>query len=70
MSPQQRRIADLADTGKTSREIPDELRLSTRTIEAHLGRLSRKLGITRLMQLTEALSKSDSALTSEDASSA
>ena len=55
-----RRIADLAASGKTNIEIAAQLRLSPRTVEAHLSRAFRKLGITRRAALSQALLEPDS----------
>ena len=45
LTPQERQIAALAAEGRTNREIGALLFLSPRTIETHLGRVFRKLGI-------------------------
>ena len=47
LTPQERQIATLAAEGRTNREIGALLFLSPRTIETHLGRVFRKLGISR-----------------------
>ena len=62
LSAQERRIADLAASGKTNKEIAAQLRLSPRTVEAHLSRAFRKLGITRRAALSQALLEQDSEL--------
>jgi DNA-binding CsgD family transcriptional regulator len=46
LTPQERQIAALAGEGRTNREIGALLFLSPRTIETHLGRVFRKLGIS------------------------
>ena len=46
LTPQERQIAALAAEGRTNREIGALLFLSPRTIETHLGRVFRKLGIS------------------------
>jgi DNA-binding CsgD family transcriptional regulator len=45
LTPQERQIAALAAEGRTNREIGALLFLSPRTIETHLGRVYRKLGV-------------------------
>ncbi|MGW3151541.1 LuxR C-terminal-related transcriptional regulator [Streptomyces sp. NPDC001177] len=45
LSTRERQIADLASTGMTSREIAATLFLSVRTVDSHLGRIYRKLGV-------------------------
>lgn len=42
----ERQIARLAATGLTSRDIAAELSVSPRTVDTHLSRIYRKLGIT------------------------
>ena len=46
LTSQERQIAALAAEGRTNREIGGLLFLSPRTIETHLGRVFRKLGIS------------------------
>lgn len=55
LSAQQRRIAELAAFGATSKEIAAQLSLSPRTVDAHLSRVFRTLGITRRAGLSQAL---------------
>jgi DNA-binding CsgD family transcriptional regulator len=62
LSAQERRIADLAAAGATTRDIAAQLSLSPRTVDAHLYRIYPKLGITRRAGLSEALRQHDSAL--------
>ena len=62
LSSQERRIADLAAAGSTTREIAVQLSISPRTVDAHLYRIYPKLGITRRAGLSEALRQHDSAL--------
>ncbi len=45
LTPQERQIAALVTEGRTNREIGALLFLSPRTIETHLGRVFRKLGV-------------------------
>jgi DNA-binding CsgD family transcriptional regulator len=61
LSAQQRRIAELAAAGSTTKQIAAELSLSPRTVDSHLYRLFRKLGITRRAGLGEALRRYDAA---------
>jgi DNA-binding CsgD family transcriptional regulator len=46
LTGREREIAKLAATGRTSREIAAELTLSPRTIDTHLSRIYRKLGLS------------------------
>jgi DNA-binding CsgD family transcriptional regulator len=55
LSTQERRIADLAADGKSNKEIAAALSLAPRTVESHLHRVFRKLGITRRSALNKAL---------------
>lgn len=59
LSAQERRIADLAAGGKTSRQIAGQLSLAPRTVEAHLYRVFRKLSITKRAALSNALRQHD-----------
>jgi DNA-binding CsgD family transcriptional regulator len=61
LSAQERRIADLAANGETSKEIAAKLSLSPRTVDVHLRRTFRKLGITRRGGLSKALRDFDAA---------
>jgi DNA-binding CsgD family transcriptional regulator len=56
LSPQERRIAGLAATGLSNRQIGQQLRLSPRTVGSHLYRIFPKLDITSRGQLAERLS--------------
>ena len=48
---QQRSVAKLVGKGHTNREIADELRVSPRTVETHLGKLFSRLGFSNRTQL-------------------
>ena len=61
LSAQERRIAELAANGETSKEIAAKLSLSPRTVDVHLRRTFRKLGITRRGGLSNALRDFDAA---------
>ncbi|MBG6134715.1 ATP-binding protein [Longispora fulva] len=47
LSPREREIADLVASGRTSRQIAESLYLSARTVDTHVARVMRKLGVTR-----------------------
>ncbi|MGH9187454.1 MAG: LuxR C-terminal-related transcriptional regulator [Acidimicrobiales bacterium] len=38
-------MAELSSTGRTNREVAAALLMSPKTVEAHLGRVNRKLAI-------------------------
>ncbi len=50
------RVAELAATGSTNREIAEALFISPKTVEANLARIYRKLDIGRRAELATALS--------------
>ncbi|MEU7047523.1 helix-turn-helix transcriptional regulator [Streptomyces eurythermus] len=54
---QERRIADLAASGLTNKEIGARMHLSPRTVSSHLYRVFPKLGITSRAALRDALAK-------------
>ena len=51
LTEQERQVAEAVGRGRRNREVAAELHLSTRTVEAHLGRIYRKLGIASRSQL-------------------
>ncbi len=51
----ERRVAELVVAGLSSQAVADKLVLSKRTIDTHLGRIYRKLGITGRPRLREAM---------------
>ncbi|MCA1702270.1 MAG: LuxR C-terminal-related transcriptional regulator [Actinobacteria bacterium] len=52
LSPQEASVAQLAQAGRTNREIAQQLHLSIKTVETHLGHIYQKLGIRSRWQLT------------------
>ncbi|NEB13166.1 helix-turn-helix transcriptional regulator, partial [Streptomyces coelicoflavus] len=46
LSPREREVARLVSLGHTNREIADVLFLSPRTIEQHVAKVLRKLGVS------------------------
>jgi DNA-binding CsgD family transcriptional regulator len=57
------RIAALVGVGQTNREVAATLFMSVRTVESHLGRIYRKLGVrsrTELSRRVEANSRTES----------
>jgi len=55
LTPQERRIAELAAAGLSNRQIGDLLRVSHRTIGGHLHRIFPKLGVTSRVALRDVL---------------
>jgi ATP/maltotriose-dependent transcriptional regulator MalT len=63
LSPQELRIAQMAASGLSNREIAERLFLSHRTVGAHLYRVFPKLGIVSRSELARALTSVEPALT-------
>ncbi|HEX6523552.1 MAG TPA: AAA family ATPase [Streptosporangiaceae bacterium] len=55
LSPQELKIAEMAASGMSNREIGQQLYLSHRTVATHLYRIFPKLGITSRFQMPQAL---------------
>jgi DNA-binding CsgD family transcriptional regulator len=55
LTASERRVAELAAAGGTNREIAQTLFVTEKTVETHLGRAFRKLGITSRRQLPDVL---------------
>ncbi|MCI4066228.1 AAA family ATPase [Micromonospora sp. R77] len=55
LTPGERRIASMAAAGATNREIAEAHFVTLRTVEIHLTRVYRKLGVTGRSQLRDAL---------------
>lgn len=51
LSVREIQVVRLVASGRTNREIADELAISTRTVEAHRSRVMLKLGLTNLSEL-------------------
>lgn len=55
LTPREREVALLAARGRSSKDIGDHLGMSARTVDTHLARVYRKLGITSRSELAESL---------------
>ncbi|HEX5349012.1 MAG TPA: AAA family ATPase [Pseudonocardiaceae bacterium] len=53
LSPQEASVVRLAQAGRSNRQIAQQLHLSIKTVETHLGHVYRKLGIRNRWQLPE-----------------
>ena len=51
LTPSEERVAEIAATGKTNRDVASALFISPKTVEANLGRVYRKLGINSRAEL-------------------
>ena len=56
----ERRVAELAATGLTNREVAAQAFMSPKTVEANLARVYRKLGIRSRAELGARLASADS----------
>jgi len=55
LTASERRVCDLAATGRSNREIAQELFVTPKTVENHLGRAYGKLGIGSREALADVL---------------
>ena len=55
LTPNEQRVAELAVRGASNKEIAAELGRSVKTVEGHLWKAFRKLGIDSREQLAEVL---------------
>jgi DNA-binding CsgD family transcriptional regulator/tetratricopeptide (TPR) repeat protein len=58
LTPSERRVAEIAATGPTNREIAQALFVTQRTVEVHLTSIYRKLAINSRSQLAATLARS------------
>ena len=61
LTTQEREIADLVAAGASNKDVAAELYLSPKTVEAHLTRVYRKLGVNSRTQLARRLEEERSA---------
>ena len=57
LTPSELRVVELAATGGTNREIAQNLFVTEKTVETHLGRAFRKLDVSSRRQLPEVLAR-------------
>lgn len=55
MTPQEAAVARLVAQGLSNRDVAEQLVVTVKTVEFHLGNLYRKLGVRSRTQLTRAL---------------
>jgi DNA-binding CsgD family transcriptional regulator len=59
LTPAERRVAELAASGMTNRDVAAALFISPKTVEANLSRIYRKLGIHTRAELGRRMGQSD-----------
>jgi DNA-binding NarL/FixJ family response regulator len=59
LSPSEQRVAELAGSGMTNRDVAAALFISPKTVEANLARIYRKLGIHSRAELGRLVGQSD-----------
>ena len=59
LSPSERRVAELAATGMTNRDVAAALSISPKTVEANLSRVYHKLGIRSRAELGRHISQTE-----------
>lgn len=57
LTASERRVAQMAANGASNKEIAQELFVTVKTVEMHLGRVYRKLDVTSRTQLSRALAR-------------
>ena len=63
LTPMERRVALLVAAGRTDREVASELGLGVVTVEWHLSRATRKLGMRSRSDLVALVGRGDAGLT-------
>lgn len=53
LSTREQQVRELIIAGKTNNEISEHLKIATRTVEGHIYRLYRKLGVTRRTEVAD-----------------
>jgi DNA-binding NarL/FixJ family response regulator len=59
LTPAERRVARLAATGMTNREVAETLVVTEKTVESHMAASFRKLGIRSRTELARQLADPD-----------
>jgi DNA-binding CsgD family transcriptional regulator len=68
LTPSERRVADIAARGLTTRQIAESLFVTPKTVEFHLRHIYQKLDIRSRSELTARLARSESAPTGPEGS--
>ncbi|MGH3251561.1 MAG: helix-turn-helix domain-containing protein, partial [Trebonia sp.] len=57
LTPTERRVAELAASGLTNRQVAEALFVTVKTVETHLARVYQKLGIATRADLPAAINR-------------
>lgn len=65
LTPSERRVAQMVASGQTNREVAEGLFVTVKAVEAHLGKVYRKLGMSKRSELAAVLKRQSGSLEGE-----